>query len=184
MTHLSNCLKTLMEIYKINASEMARSVEMSPSMFSRLLSGERLPSHETLRLLLSTVPRNKKEARDILRAHILDEVERLNAKGLASVYVGEAADSPETEHLFEAITESIVRFYEVAELARDIASLSEKYAARIADSSGGKIVARAVDAAIATTKAEPHTIKYPLPNDTPARRVAEEPSDKSKKKPR
>lgn len=119
-----------MATHEIRAADLARTIEVSTASLSRILNGQAAPSHETLKLLIRLVAKDDAEAREIIRAHLLDELERLDSSDLAAVVVGDGANDTGYEHLVSSLMQAARSFEEVAGLARQIADLSEKQSMR------------------------------------------------------
>lgn len=167
MSNLVTCLNALIPRHHPNASALANKMGIAPIMLSRHLSGKRDPSHETLRLLIKHAATTPDEAREILRAHLLDEIERLDAATLATLHLGDARESPEDARRTDQLLKIIANVKEAAELAKMIVELAEN---------SGTLGRQALHGL-------PEPIPYPAHHDEPLGHVAEDPPATSKKKP-
>lgn len=132
MQNLIDSIHALLAVRGVSPSAVAASLKTTPGTMSRILSGKVLPSHETLQAIIQNLATTEDERREIARAWVLDELDRIGVAGILQVAKLDAAEHPEITRLKTALRSQSQSIEHVADLASDIIATCTRIESRTA----------------------------------------------------
>lgn len=163
MNHITHALQALIAKRELNPLEASKRIETSASTLCRILAEEVLPSHKTLRAVVSNLATNADERREIALAWAMDEMERIGAVGLVGFSEVNQDENPEIKRLKQALLNQSESIEGIAELAGDIVSACTRIQIKARSSAG-------------------NTLLYPTHDDTTALVAEDAPAKKPRRK--
>lgn len=170
MSHFTDALEILIKRRELKPAHAAAKMGIFPGVLGNLIKGDRNPSHESVKLILTHLTTTPRERAEIIRAYLLDELVRLNAVGTVAISLINDGDTGRMQALIDAASQ----FTDLADHLEQLTNLASRYGT-------SAIIASGITKLPNQLKSEP--IPYSKNEDTHPSLVAEDPPAKPPKKP-